>query len=122
LPGVVDFLGPDRLALYHTTPSPTFVVLDVTKGTPTVTAPLPANDFSAEHDHLNPRNDFSSYRVHPTSGAVSPGRKLIALGGRTNIILVEADGWPASCRSSRFSGGGTTWACRSTRRGPSCGR
>jgi hypothetical protein len=95
LPGPVlwtDFLGPDRLALYHTTPKPQLVVLDVAKGTPVVTAPLPADDFSPEHDHLNPRKEFSSYRVHVRSGAVSPGRRLIALGGRTNIVLVDADG------------------------------
>jgi hypothetical protein len=94
LPGAVlwaDFLAPDRLALYHTTPSPQFVVLDVAKGTPVVTAPLPADEFSAEHD-LNPRQDASSYRVETTSGAISPGRKLIALGGRTHIALLQADG------------------------------
>src|SRR5262249_41986983 len=60
---------------------------------------LPAEEFSAEHDHLSPRTDFSSYRVQTTSGAVGPGRKLIALGGRTSIVLVDADGrvagkWP----------------------------
>ena len=94
LPGAVlwaDFLEPNRLALYHTSPSPQFVILDVTKGTPVITAPLPADDFSAEHD-FNPRKDASSYRVQAASGAVSPSRKLIALGGRTNIVLLEADG------------------------------
>lgn len=87
-----DFIGPDRLALYHTTPSPKFVILDVTKGAPVVTAPLPADEFSAEHDHLSPRTDLPYYRVQTTSGAVSPGRKLIALGGRTSIVLLGTDG------------------------------
>jgi hypothetical protein len=95
LPGPVlwtDFIGPDRLALYHATPGPQFVVLDVTKGTPVVTSPLPGEEFSAQHDAFKARKDYTSYRVWTPSGAVSPGRKWIALGGNKSIVLVDTAG------------------------------
>jgi hypothetical protein len=95
MPGPVvwaDFIGPDRLALYHVTPSPQFVVLDVTKGTPVVTAPLPGEEFHPEHDTFHKRKNFTSYRVWTPGGAVSPGRKWVALGGSKSIVLVDTAG------------------------------
>ncbi|HEV3238031.1 MAG TPA: hypothetical protein VGZ25_13665, partial [Gemmataceae bacterium] len=45
VPGPVfwsEFIGPNRLALAHMGSAPGFVVLDVTKGAPTISVPLPA--------------------------------------------------------------------------------
>jgi hypothetical protein len=95
LPGKVlwaDFIGPDRLALYHVNPGPEFVLLDVAKGTPVVTAPLPVDEFPYEHDAYHKHKTFTSYRVWTPSGAVSPGGNWVALGGSQNIVLVDTAG------------------------------
>jgi hypothetical protein len=90
----LEFLGPDRLALYHTGPTPQFVVLDVTKGAPVVTAALPASDFPPTND-LRSRTYNQAYyqELRPGGGAVSPGGTYVAIGGKTTIaLLAAADG------------------------------
>jgi hypothetical protein len=90
----VEFLGPDRLALYHTGPTPQFVVLDVNKGTPVVTAALPAADFPPTNDLRSGSNNQEYYHdLRPGGGAVSPGGTYVAVGGKTAIaLLAAADG------------------------------
>jgi hypothetical protein len=89
-----EFLGPDRLGLYHTGPTPQFVVLDVNKGAPVVTAALPASDFPPTNDLRSEGNNQEYYHdLRPGGGAVSPGGTYVAVGGKTAIaILAAADG------------------------------
>jgi hypothetical protein len=90
----IDFVGPDRLALYHTGPTPRFVVLDIGKGAPVVTAALPEADFPPTTDDKTPADPTPFY--HPrfqSHGAVSPGGAYVALTGKAAIVVVAtADG------------------------------
>jgi hypothetical protein len=90
----VDFLGPDRLALYHTGPTPRFVVLDVNTGGPVVTAALPAADFPPTNDlRTNGNNQEYYHDLRPGGGAVTPGGTCVAVGGKTAVaVLAAADG------------------------------
>ncbi len=92
----MDFVAADRLALYHTGPAPKFVVLDIGKGAPVVTAALPEADFPPTKDDKTPADPTPFY--HPrfqSPGAASPGGAYAALAGKAAVVVVAtADGHP----------------------------
>jgi hypothetical protein len=92
----IEFIGPDRLALFHTGPTPRFVVLDAARGAEAVTSPLPSDEFPPTKDLRSRGNNASYHReAQFPCGAVSPGGAYAAIGGKAAIIIfATSDGRP----------------------------
>src|SRR5262249_48893052 len=92
----IDFVAADRLALYHTGPTPKFVVLDVSKGAPVVTAALPEADFAPTKDERTPadRPPFPPPRFRAQGGVGPAGAYAVLTGKAAFVVVATADGHP----------------------------
>jgi hypothetical protein len=86
----MDFVAPDRLAVQTFNSKPVLQVWDVSEGKLLQTIALPEQDFPKQDaaPYLSPAPKLFFF-PRPFHGAVSPGRKYVALGGRSGIVLAS---------------------------------
>jgi WD40 repeat protein len=83
----VDFIGPDRIALWQTGREPRFIVLDVTKSGPVVDVRLSEVEVPPQAEPTE--NSHPYYRREQASGAASPGGKYVAVVGPDVVLVVD---------------------------------
>ena len=96
LPGPVawlDFVAADRIAIYTFDPKPVLCVYTVADGKKLQTIPLTSEMHPPPEANANVKGTPSEpkflYDPHDTAGAVSPGGKYVAIGGKMEIAVLS---------------------------------